>query len=203
MESNVAPRPYRMTTRAAAVAETRSRIVDAAKVLHAQRGVVLTSWELIAEAADVSTATAYRHFPSLADLIPACARSVFDVIEPPTVEEAADQFAALDRPEDRLEHLVRSSCACYAKGAGWLHAAHRERDFVAELDAALGVIEGTLEVLVEAAFGAPLGPEDRALLVVLCDFPLWWSLQAQGIDRAAVEEQLVRLVRANAARIAG
>lgn len=199
----MAPRPYRMTTRAAAVAETRARIVAAAKQLHSQHGVVLTSWEQIADSADVSTATVYRHFPSLGELIPACARSVFDVIEPPTIEEASAQFAALDRPEDRLEHLVRSSCACYAKGAGWLHAAHRERDFVPELDAAMRVIEGTLEVLIGAAFGAPLGAEDRALLMVLCDFPLWWSLQVQEIDRAAVEEELVRLVRAEAARIAG
>lgn len=192
-----------MTTRAAGVAETRARIVATAKRLHSEHGVVLTSNEQIAEAADVSTATVYRHFPSLDELISACARSVFDVIEPPSVEEASVQFAALDRPEDRLEHLVRTSCACYAKGAGWLHAAHRERDFVPELDAAMRVIEGTLEVLVGAAFGAPLGAEDRALLMVLCDFPLWWSLQAQGIDLVAVEEQLVRLVRTEAARIAG
>lgn len=199
----MSPRPYRMTTRAAGVAETRARIVATAKQLHSEHGVVLTSNEQIAEAADVSTATVYRHFPSLDELISACARSVFDVIEPPSVEEASVQFAALDRPEDRLEHLVRTSCACYAKGAGWLHAAHRERDFVPELDAAMRVIEGTLEVLVGAAFGAPLGAEDRALLMVLCDFPLWWSLQAQGIDLVAVEEQLVRLVRTEAARIAG
>jgi hypothetical protein len=137
----------------------------------------------------------------LAELIPACARSVFDVIQPPTVEQASGTFKALKRATDRLEHLVRASCRCYEPGEGWLHAAHRERDFIPELSAALEVIETTLGVLVTAAAIHPLSKSDHAALSVLCDFPLWKSLIDAGLPREQAEEAMVRLVRAEAARI--
>ena len=197
----MSPRQYRMGARADAVARTREAIVAAARDLHAERGLTATSWEDIAERAGVSTATVYRHFPSTTELVPACARTVFDVIRPPTVEQAGATFGALDRAGDRIEQLVRYSCHCYAAGAGWLHAAHRERDFSGELDAALRIIEDTLRVLVTAAAGRRLSKADHAVLYVLCDFPMWWSLTATGLSTRAVEDALVRLVRAEVARI--
>jgi AcrR family transcriptional regulator len=197
------PRPYRMGARAEAVAETRSRIIEASKALHAERGVVITSWDHVAERAGVATATVYRHFPSVADLVTACARSVFDIIEPPTPADAAAKFAKLDTPQDRIEQLIRDSCACYQKGAGWLHAAHRERDFVPELDDALRVIERSLHVLVDAAFGAELDETDHQILFVLSDFPFWWSLTDGGLPSREAADHIVRLARTEAARIAG
>lgn len=85
------PRRYRTGERAVAVERTRERIVAAAKELHAERGVRLTSWEEIAERGGVAVATVYRHYPSLAELVPACAQSVFDVIRPPSFEQARAQ----------------------------------------------------------------------------------------------------------------
>ncbi len=190
-----------MAARAGAVARTQAAIVAAARDLHTERGLVATSWEDIADRAGVSTATVYRHFPSLAELVPACARTVFDIIQPPTLEQAGATFGASERAGDRFEHLVRSSCHCYAAGAGWLHAAHRERDFMAELDAALRIMEDSLRVLVSAAAGRRLPRSEQSLLFVLCDFPVWWSLTATGLSARAVEDALVRLVRAEVARI--
>ncbi len=184
-----------MEARAEAVAVTRATIVEAAKELHSARGVLATSWDDIAKRAGVSTATVYRHFPTLAELIPACARSVFDLIQPPTVEEAASTFAALERVADRFEHLVRTSCHCFAAGEGWLHAAHRERDFIPELDAALTVIEDTLAVLIEAAAGRRPPKRVHGVLFVLCNFPFWKALIDQGLSRRAVEEAITRVVR--------
>lgn len=191
----MSPRRYQMGTRAEAVAQTRARIVGAAKALHAERGVVPTGWDDIAVRAGVSTATVYRHFPSLSELIPACARSVFDIIEPPGLDEAALRFPAGSSSGDRLEHLVRASCQCYAKGREWLHAAHRERDFVAELDAALQVLDDSLMVLVAAAADRPLSRIELRSLFALCDFPFWWSLTAAGLTDSQAEEEIVQLVR--------
>ena len=190
-----------MGVRADAVARTREAIVDAARGLHAERGLAATSWEDIAERAGVSTATVYRHFPSLAELVPACARSVFDLIEPLTLEQASATFGALDRATDRFEQLVRYSAHCYGAGAGWLHAAHRERDFVPELDAALRVIEDSLRALVNAAAGRRLAHADHGVLLVLCDFPIWWSLRSAGLPGRSVEDAIVRLVCAEVVRI--
>lgn len=197
----MSPRRYRMGARADAVARTREAIVAAARGLHAERGLADTSWEDIAERAEVSTATVYRHFPSTRELVPACARTVFDLIQPPTLEQATANFGALHQAGDRFEQLVRNSCHCYAAGAAWLHAAHRERDFSGELDAALHVIEDSLRVLVTAAAGRRLSKVDHAVLFVLCDFPLWWSMTVTGLPARAVEDALVRLARAEVDRI--
>jgi hypothetical protein len=120
---------------------------------------------------------------------------VFDIIEPPALEEAGRQFSVHDAPEDRLEQFVRASCVFYGKGRGWLHAAHRERDFVPELDAALRILDESLEVLVAAAAGRTLSPVEARSLFALCDFPFWWALTAGGLTDGEVEEEIVRLVR--------
>lgn len=188
-----------MGARAESVASTRSRIVTAAMKLHEERGVVATSWDDVAREAGVSTATVYRHFPSLGELVPACARTVFDLIQPPTLEQAGTQFAALPTAAARFERLVRVSSHCFARGKGWLHAARRERDFVPELDQALRIIEDSLWVLVRAAAGGSLSRHVHRALFVLCDFTLWKSLVDVGLSRRSAEDVIVRLVRAEVA----
>jgi AcrR family transcriptional regulator len=190
-----------MGARAERVNRTREAIVESARSLHSERGLAATGWDDIAEQAGVSTATVYRHFPSLAELVPACARTVFDIIKPPTVVEASATFATLSSAAARFEQLVRYSCHCYAAGAAWLHAAHRERDFVPELDQALRVIEDTLGVLVTAAAGRRLSRDDHRVLFVLCDFPIWWSCTRSGLGSSAVTDLVVRLVQTEVDRI--
>ena len=197
----MSPRQYNMGVRADAVAKTRTAIVLAARQMHAEHGLVATSWDDIADRAEVSTATVYRHFPSLAELVPACAQTVFDLIQPLTPEQAAGTFASLERAADRFEHIARSSAHCYQAGADWLRAAHRERDFLPELEAAMGVIEDSLRQLVTTAAGRRLSRADHAVLFVVCDFPLWWSLKASGLPDRATEEAMVRLVLNEVERI--
>lgn len=181
-----------MSRRRRAVEETRRRIIDAATDLHARRGVLTTSWEEIAECAEVAPATVYRYFPSLVELVPACARTIFDIIKPPTIEEAAIKFAAVPTAAARLEILIRDSCVCYAKGEGWLHAARRERDLIPAVGEAVDLHERSLGVLVRAAVdGTGLSRRDVAVLQVLCDFPFWKSLIDSGVGRARVVEVVI------------
>ena len=190
----MAPRRYDMGARASAVAETRARIVSAAMALHAERGVQATRWEEIAERAGVSTATMYRHFPSLRELVPACARTVFDLITPITLEQATAKFTELDDASERLRFLVRANVHCYGKGEAWLHAAYRERDFFPELHAALQLIEDSVRALVLAAARRRLGRAEEATLFTLLNFPFYGSLRAAGLDARAAEKVLARLV---------
>jgi AcrR family transcriptional regulator len=170
------------------------RIIRAATELHTERGVVATSWEAIAERAEVAPATVYRHFPSLVELIPACARSVFDIIRPPTLEEAGEKFASLRTPVERLEVLIRDSCQCYSKGEGWLHAARRERDLIPAVGEAVRLQEETLKTLVRAATdGLDLSERDIALLYTLCDFPFFKSLLDAGVKRSDVTQVILGL----------
>ena len=139
-------------------------IVAAARHLDAERVLAAASWDNLAQRAGVSAARGVPPLSVHPELVPACARTVFDVIQPPTLEEASVTFGALDQAGDRFEHLVRNSYHCYAAGAGWLHAAHPERDFSGEMDAALRLIEYTLRVLISAAAGRRLSKADHAVL---------------------------------------
>lgn len=192
----MSPRRYRMTKRAAAVDRTRERIVAAATVIHAERGVLATSWEEIAETAGVAPATVYRHFPSLVELIPACARAVFDVAQPLTLDQAQAKFAGLGSPLERFEVLVRDSCHCYRKGEAWLHAARRERDLIPAIDEVVRNQDAALEVLVAACLGGRrVTARTRRLLFVLCDFPFWKQLADRGTPRSAIPDTVIDLVR--------
>lgn len=192
----MAPRRYRMQARSQAVAETRSRIVHAATELHTDQGVLSTSWDDIAERAGVAPATVYRHFPSLVELIPACARSVFEIIRPPTLEEASEKFAHLRTPAARLEMLIRDSVHCYSRGEGWLHAARRERDLIPAINEALGVQEETLRMLVRAATqGVELDNTEISVLYTYCDFPYWKSLVDAGVSRLYAADVIVDLAQ--------
>ncbi len=84
-----------MGKRAAAVAETRARIVEATMELHGERGIHATSWEEIAKRAGVAIGTVYRHFPSLDELLPACGERSLERLAPPDPERADELFREL------------------------------------------------------------------------------------------------------------
>lgn len=65
-------RPYRMRKRAEQMEETRQRILDAAVHLHTTVGPASTTVSALAEQADVTRLTVYRHFPDQEALFAAC-----------------------------------------------------------------------------------------------------------------------------------
>src|SRR5260370_2518859 len=77
-----------MRNREESFAQSNSRIVEAAQALPSERGVLGTNWQDIARRPGVSPVTVYRHFRSLSELIPACARSFVDSVAPLAEEDA-------------------------------------------------------------------------------------------------------------------
>ena len=190
----MSPRRYKMDARRTAIQGTRKRILAAAARLHAQRGVTATSWDDIATEAAVSRATVYHHFPTLDDLIPACAQLAFDMIEVPTAEVARTQFAALKSPRARLGHFVRETCRCYGTGADWLRAAWRERDLVPQMGAAVERLQAALDVMVPALLeGVEVDKESLDVVRVLVDFPFYDELMRAGVPADRISARILAL----------
>lgn len=190
-----------MTERAERSRRTRARVLEAAKTLHAKHGILGTSWEAIARQAGVATATAYRHFPSLDELLPACADSVFDSSGMPTAEQAIAIFAGARTPLARLERLVRGTCDCYARGEGWLNAARRERELVPAVRDAVERQRDSIAILVRSALeGSRTEARTVKALTALVDFPFWRSLSEAGLTRRESEDLIVELVQSTLAR---
>jgi AcrR family transcriptional regulator len=178
----MSPRRYAMANREESFAQTNGRIVQAAKGLHAERGVLGTSWQDIAERAGVSPVTVYRHFRSLSELIPACARSFVDSVAPLAEEDALAAFAELLLPIKRLELLIRDDCACYQRGREWFHAAMRESDLVPELGAVVSAQQTTLAILIRAALKDQDPSEELvSALQAVIDFPFWRAMIQAGV----------------------
>lgn len=99
---NVKRRTYRQTTRAARVAETRQRIVDAAIELHTTVGPARTSLSQVANKAGVSRPTLYAHFPDEVALLRACTHQSLASDPPPD----PDTWAQLTPAEDRVRQAL-------------------------------------------------------------------------------------------------
>src|SRR5262245_52925352 len=96
-----------MTKRAAAMGETRQRIVDATVSAHRDLGIQPTSWDEIARRAGVGVGTVYRHFRSLDDLLPACGSVVTETLALPDDDAGVRHvFDGAASQRARIERLV-------------------------------------------------------------------------------------------------
>lgn len=189
------PRRYRMKDRLAAVKKTQMRIVEAAKALQADGGVQGTSFEEIAGQAGVAQATVYRHFPSLDELIPACAATI-QVLQPLTERDFALLFHGRPKTWERFEWIIRSTCECYARDGGWLQAVRREGDLIPALSEVVDKQQASLRSLVKAALlGSEVSEHSVQVLAALIDFPLWRTLTEMGLNTTDATNQIVELVR--------
>lgn len=121
------PREYDMTRRRAARNQTRDRIVEATAKLHGERGVLGTSWQDIAQEADVSVSTVYAHFPSLDELLPACGQLVMSRVRPPTASSAAEIIGDAASTRQRLVRVAHELFDFYERGGPHIEVDIRER----------------------------------------------------------------------------
>ena len=180
-----------MTRRAAANAETRRRIVDAAIALHAQKGVLGTSWPDIAKRADVALGTVYRHFPSLDQLVPACTSENALRTKPP----GPSILIGLTRPQERIGQFVQELFAFYGRTAPWTPRAGIDRHEIPVLDTILNRREAALKALVEETLG-PLRRRRHALeaALALTDFGVWRSLTLSGLSTEAAARLITEML---------
>lgn len=178
----MSPRSYDNTTRLAAAAETRRRIVRAAAELHAERGALATTHEMIARRAGVSVPTVYKYFPTRNDVIPDCTGLVLGEA-PVALDETVFADEATDVPA-RLRALARRVFDLHEYAAPWLRWSARDAVELPALRALLDeAARGRAALLRAAVAPAHRGAPPRrfvALAGVLLDFPSWQALTAEG-----------------------
>ena len=179
-----------MGKRRAAVEETRQRIVEAALALHSEKGIFGTTWQDIAQRADVSVATVYKHFPSVDELVPACGELVYAITRPPSLEDAPRIFTRARSLEERVERLVAELFDFYERGAPYIETDFQERQLpaVQEWEA---YMRATIEGLVREAL-LPVGPDEHTVGAVsaLVDFSTFKSF----MDRDIQKEQAAKIM---------
>ncbi len=171
--------------RQAARETTRRRIVDAVLALHAEKGVLGTTYADVAQRADVSVATVYNHFPARADLLHACGGELAS--RAPRLD--AEILAGHDDVPARLTALVRTAFDDHRHWLPWKRWFVGEASVVPELRASLDSARARrLGLVVQAlAPGFAGSPPARlvALVDALLDFSAWSALTGDlGPDEA-------------------
>ena len=170
-----------MDKRRATVEETHQRIQEATLALHSEKGIFGTSWQDIAQRADVSVGTVYKHFPSLDELVPACGELMYAITRPPSLEDAPQIFAGAHSLEERLKRLISELFDFYERGASYIETDFQERQLpaVQEWEA---YWRSTIEVLAREALHL-VQPDEGTVQAVgaLLDFSVFKSLAERGI----------------------
>lgn len=178
----MSPRAYDMTRRARAREETRRRIVEATARLHAEHGALGTSWKQIAEAADVSVATVYAHFPSLEELLPACGSLVMERVDPPDPSGAAAVVGDAGAVEERLARAAQALFAFYERGGPYIEVDVRERR-LPEMQRFEQYLLDLVGAYVRAALaGTGARKATRARVCALLDLPTYKAFRARDIS---------------------
>ena len=177
-----------MRRRAEQIGQTRQRIVEATVALHGSVGPAATTIAAIAERANVTRLTVYRHFPDETALFNACSAHWLSQQQPPD----PGAWAQITDPVERMRAGLADLYRFYRAGAGML--ARVNRDFAALPEAHQRRLrdqaDGQCDLLA-APFGGDPGQRRRIRAVIghAISFWTWHSLCAgQGLsDQEAVE----------------
>lgn len=181
-----------MRRRAENVAETRQRIVEAAVHLHGTVGPAHTTIAGIAEHANVTRLTVYRHFPDEEQLYAACSAHWLSQQDPPD----PSRWAHLEDPEERVRAGLTDLYRFYRAGAAMLRNSYRDRASMPESIQRLSIDR---EAMMRALLVEPITSADRKLLDALAghatSYSTWRSLCVDhGLPNTAAVDAMVSLI---------
>jgi AcrR family transcriptional regulator len=184
-----------MTKRAAALADTRARIVAATVDAHRELGVEPTSWDEIARRAGVGVGTVYRHFRSLDDLLPACGRIVEETMALPTPDQIAHAFDGARSSRARIQRLVQLVFGVYERAAPFIHNIRNEHERLPQLEPWHEMIERTLDALTREALGStrPNRAQSETARALL-DLATWEALKQRDLGSDEIVDTVARLI---------
>ena len=106
----MSPRPYRLGARSAAIAETRARVIAAARDMFTEDGFHKVSLDAVARRADVARGTVYHQFGSKVGLLEAVVRDFEHRAGLERLAQLIEQ-APLDR---LLQDIITAGCRYWA-----------------------------------------------------------------------------------------
>jgi AcrR family transcriptional regulator len=185
-----------MERRAAAVEETRRRIVQATMELHFEKGMVETTLQDIAHRADVALGTVYRHFPTLDDVVTACGDAWLEQNPLPGSEDIPAAFRGARSTTERAERLAGELAKLYREWLPVFLEVRRARHVFGRVEEGHREMEATVDAFVEEAL-RPLRASKGARRAVrgLADARTWDALLDRGVNERDVEPLVARLVR--------
>ncbi len=187
-----------MAKRALSAQETRWQIIDAAVMLHAERGVLRTKPADIAARANVALTTYYKHFPFLGSLVRACTTRGRELNPPP---DPATVAALPPDPAVRVAAMVRMLFDYYEVREPWLYAGRTEARLVPELRPIMEGLVTIRDAFVRAALvDAAADREPVGLATALVDFWAWRTLRREV---GLTQEEVIRVVTETVKRAAG
>ena len=191
----MSPRKYDMSKRSRSVEETRQRIIEATIAAHGELGMLETTFQDVAERADVALGTVHRHFPTVEDLVAACGRSFLPTLALPTPSSAADRFRDLGSDTDRIERLADEIADIYDRGLGVFLEVRRASTRIGAAAEGLRARDASIDALVDAAV-LPLHPnaDQRRTVRALADARFWDALRGSGLDRQQIRATAGRLL---------
>lgn len=184
-----------MERRAAAVEETRRRILEATMDLHAEQGITGTTLQDIARRADVALGTVYRHFPSIDEVVTACGEATLAQMALPGREEIRAAFRGARSKRERGERLARQAAAIYRDGLPVFLEVRRSMHAFEHVAQAHRTLEAVIDDCVAEAL-APLRVGGRTARTVrgLVDARTWDALRDRGLGHDEAAEELGRLL---------
>ena len=183
-----------MTARAASAAETRRRILDATLSLHTEKGIFGTSWQDIARRADVSVGTVYRHFPTLAELVPACGELLFERTQPPSPDDATRVVGDARDLVVRLERAATELFAFYERAGAALESDPRERA-LPEMQEWEAYLRATVTTFVRTALrGHRVGARRLQVVSAFLDARTYSAMRTRGVTPARAAREVAEMV---------
>jgi AcrR family transcriptional regulator len=169
-------RTYTLRKRAAAQAETRRRIVEAAVELHSSIGPARTTFSMVAERAGVQRHTLYAHFPDERSLFMAYSGRV-------TERDPLPDTAPWRSIEDRGERLRAGLTAIYGwyeRNADVAGCVLRDVEIHALTREIAGLRFGPFMAACHEVLGAKFCARQRAVLHLALSYFTWRTLVRDG-----------------------